>query len=933
MKSRNTIEDLKRESRLVQMVRDRITLEQRGKEYTGICPFHAERTPSFTVYEKDGVYLFKCHGCGANGNLVQFVERRDGISFSDAIKKCESYLNWKEGAQNVEQTFAPTLKEEKEAITIPVDRIAEAESALSHSEIGLRWLKTRGISLETAKVHRLGFVQSAKAVNPHHPWVDQGWIIFPTIENGQIVSLKYRSTKGKKAEDGTPGFLRKSGMRTCLYNLQAVEPFEDCYLVEGECLTGNTEVLTPCGWVRLDEYKGQEVAQWAANGFAEYVKPIAYVVNDYEGDLVHFTTKTRSINLSTTPEHRVVYKNKKGSIQTRRAELVPEKGAAFIRSVRMEHEGIERTENQIRLQIAIQADSSLEGVATYPGRWDRWNAEFSKQRKIQRLEDILLKLRYPYKKYTGKQTTKFRFSTPPGLFTKNFPDFFYRMSLIQKKLFISEVGLWDGHINKKGDIQYTSVVEKNVDLVQTVFVTSGLSAKKGFERGVGKRSDKYWVKCCKRAARGSHEITARTVDKEFIPFTGKVYCVQVPSSYIIVRKEGTVAVTGNCDALVMVQAGFVAVSLPSAGYNLQPDERDRLMASNRLFLAGDMDNPGQQAMTKLWTELKERTFKLNWPDGMKDANQTFLEKCGGNVEVFQKEVERLKQKALEQPMPFIHNLRESLYSSDDTKPMDNPARLRLPWANIDAWTAILPGDVVAVTATETGTGKTSWIMDILLENAVKYGKTVVNYSAEVLPAQYSRRAAAYLVQKSKDELTKEDFSKAGDLMRDARFYNGYKPGANYKDVIELLTWAKRRLGADIMVVDHLHFLTRGEKDETKAQSEAMRMLKDLALDYNLIMIVVGQPRKPLANHRGREAVTQDMKGSESFGSDASQVFILHRDRRSNGDDENMPIFDPVTKVKLDKSRESEPRATKLFFDGARCTFSMLENKNYGGYDE
>jgi replicative DNA helicase len=112
----------------------------------------------------------------------------------------------------------------------------------------------------------------------------------------------------------------------------------------------------------------------------------------------------------------------------------------------------------------------------------------------------------------------------------------------------------------------------------------------------------------------------------------------------------------------------------------------------------------------------------------------------------------------------------------------------------------------------------------------------------------------------------------------------------------------------------------------------MRALKDLAVEYNTIVIVVGQPRKPLANHRGREAVTQDLKGSESFGSDASQVFILHRDRKSNGDDENMPIFDPVTKVKLDKSRESEPRATKLFFDGARCTFTLLE-RNLGEYDE
>ena len=86
------------------------------------------------------------------------------------------------------------------------------------------------------------------------------------------------------------------------------------------------------------------------------------------------------------------------------------------------------------------------------------------------------------------------------------------------------------------------------------------------------------------------------------------------------------------------------------------------------------------------------------------------------------------------------------------------------------------------------------------------------------------------------------------------------------------------------------------------------------------------------NHTGLFLVENFIVTHNSFGSDASQVFILHRDRKSNGDDSNLPIFDPVCKVKLDKSRESEPRATKLFFDGARCTFGLLE-RNYDEYAE
>jgi hypothetical protein len=608
------INDLKSDLSLWQLVQERVpSLEQVGQEFKGICPFHSENTASFTLRTDDGVWLFKCFGCGKQGNVLQFIQYVDNISFNQAVEKVANFLGWKRGKESVEQTFKP-LKEEKEAVTIPIDRLAEAERALANSAVGLGWLKSRGLTLSTAKNFHIGYVQSAKAVNPHHQWVGEGWILFPTIDGDKITALKYRSVKAKD-------FLYKTGMKTSLFNLQNVDPFEDCFVVEGEP-----------------------------------------------------------------------------------------------------------------------------------------------------------------------------------------------------------------------------------------------------------------------------------------------------------------------DAMVLAQAGFVAVAYPGASYNPTPDERDALTRANRIFLAGDMDNPGQAAMTKLWTELRERTFKIEWPQGMKDANQTYLEKCAGDVEVFRQEVEALKKKALEQPIPFVYDLRQTLRGAAYTKPMDDPARLRFPWSNIDPWCAVLPGDIMAVSATETGTGKTSWVMDILLENTVKYGKVAVNYSGEVPPKQYSVRAAAYLLQKNKDEITEQDLHTAADLLKDAQFYNGYKPGANWREVIELLEWAKRRLGADILVVDHLHFLTRSERDETRAQAEAMRMLKDLAVKYNVIMIVLGQPRKPLANHRGREAVTQDLKGSESFGSDASQVFILHRDRKSNGDDENMPIFDPVCKIKLDKSRESEPRATKLFFDGARCTFGLLE-RNYNEYEQ
>lgn len=386
---------------------------------------------------------------------------------------------------------------------------------------------------------------------------------------------------------------------------------------------------------------------------------------------------------------------------------------------------------------------------------------------------------------------------------------------------------------------------------------------------------------------------------------------------------------GEVDVWTMAQAGLCAVGLPSSEYIPSPAERDKLIQANRIFLAGDADEPGQKAMRKLWSEFRERVYLISWPQGCKDANDALVKECGGDNAKFQELVERLKLDALEKPMPFMYDLKQTLKTSRKGPPLENPDRLRFPWANIDSWTPVVPGDVMTLFATESKTGKSSWLMNILLLNAIKYDKIVVNYSCEIMPPEYARRAVASLTNKDRDHLTDENYDEAVKKLGDAQFFNGYQPKANYKSVVELLEAAKKRLGAHIFVVDHLHFLTRGsDSNENARVSEAMRLLKDFAFDYGVIVIVVGQPRKMDRNSRGREATAQDAKSSEAFGSDASQVFILHRDRVAD-QKEGDPIFSPVTKVKLDYSRESETKVTSLWFEGKTCTFWPLE-KYQGG---
>ena len=105
---------LKREVSLTQMAAQRITLSREGKESKGCCPFHEEKTPSFTIHtDKNGIELYKCFRCGAQGNVFQFVEKFDKISFNEAVEKVAQFAGWQEGKKNVEKAFSQVLEKEE----------------------------------------------------------------------------------------------------------------------------------------------------------------------------------------------------------------------------------------------------------------------------------------------------------------------------------------------------------------------------------------------------------------------------------------------------------------------------------------------------------------------------------------------------------------------------------------------------------------------------------------------------------------------------------------------------------------------------------------------------------------------------------------------------------------------------------------------------
>jgi len=69
-----------------------VPLKRAGREHTGLCPFHGEKTPSFTV--NDQKQFFHCFGCAAHGDVIEFVKRYERLSYPEAVEKLARDLYW-----------------------------------------------------------------------------------------------------------------------------------------------------------------------------------------------------------------------------------------------------------------------------------------------------------------------------------------------------------------------------------------------------------------------------------------------------------------------------------------------------------------------------------------------------------------------------------------------------------------------------------------------------------------------------------------------------------------------------------------------------------------------------------------------------------------------------------------------------------------------
>src|SRR3954447_12138542 len=107
MIAQQTIQQILSRIDIIEIVGGFVRLKKRGTNYLGLCPFHNEKSPSFTVSPAKEIY--KCFGCGRSGNTISFIMEHEKYSYVDALK----WLAVRYGIE-VEETFASDEQREQQ---------------------------------------------------------------------------------------------------------------------------------------------------------------------------------------------------------------------------------------------------------------------------------------------------------------------------------------------------------------------------------------------------------------------------------------------------------------------------------------------------------------------------------------------------------------------------------------------------------------------------------------------------------------------------------------------------------------------------------------------------------------------------------------------------------------------------------------------------
>lgn len=318
------------------------------------------------------------------------------------------------------------------------------------------------------------------------------------------------------------------------------------------CVDATTEYLSPTGWHPMDDYRGEKVAQYNLDGTMEFVQPAAYVKKPCT-EMIRLKTKY-GVDQLLSPDHTVLYVASAGGRMTVPASTVEQiyRDSAcgwpgrFITTFTPKLDTrMDITDAQLRVMVAVIADGY------FPNGSKRCIVRLKKQRKKIRLRALLKEAGITWKEKDPEYKsapgfTVFSFHAP--IKAKVFGPEFWQSSLAQLHVVADEAVHWDGSARKAGLAAFTSYKKESADFVQYAYAATGrtayLSTKRpkdgGLEYTVLARAKAALLYLKGAGLNGKCENVWREASPD-----GFMYCFNVPSGFLILRRNGCIFATGN----------------------------------------------------------------------------------------------------------------------------------------------------------------------------------------------------------------------------------------------------------------------------------------------------------------------------------------------------------------------------------------------------
>ncbi|MFA7572158.1 MAG: CHC2 zinc finger domain-containing protein, partial [Lutispora sp.] len=156
--SEELISEIIEKNDIVDIISQYMNLKKRGKNHIGLCPFHSEKTPSFSVSQDK--QLFYCFGCSEGGNVSTFIQKIEKMTYPESLR----FLAEKAGIEigdDVSKEDLEKAKKKQNLLRINKEAARFFYKNLHVNTEAMQYLYSRGLSLETIKKFGLGFSQNS----------------------------------------------------------------------------------------------------------------------------------------------------------------------------------------------------------------------------------------------------------------------------------------------------------------------------------------------------------------------------------------------------------------------------------------------------------------------------------------------------------------------------------------------------------------------------------------------------------------------------------------------------------------------------------------------------------------------------------------------------------------------------------------------------